>query len=46
MSKLGTNIFSIATTSNYFWSLVVGVVNVDYFNFLCKKIEKLVSIRC
>ena len=41
-----TNIFSIATTSNYFLSSVVGVVRVDYFDFSSKKIEKLVWIRC
>ena len=41
MSKFRTNIFSIATTSNYFWSLVVGVVKVDYFDFSCKDIEEL-----
>ena len=46
MSKLRTNIFSIATTSNYLWSSVVGVVKVDYFDFSCKKIEILVWIRC
>ena len=45
MSKLGTNIFSIVTTSNYFKSLVVGVVNVDYFNFLYKKI-KIINFYC
>ena len=32
MSKLRINIFSIATTLNYFWSSVVGVVKVDYFD--------------
>ena len=42
MNKFGTNIFSIATTSNYFWSLVVGAVKVDYFDFSWKKMEKLV----
>jgi hypothetical protein len=39
MSQLGGNIFSIATTSNYFWSSVVGVVKVDYFDFPCEKFE-------
>ena len=33
MNKFRTNIFSIATTSNYLWSSVVGVVKVDYFDF-------------
>ena len=46
MSKLSANIFLIRTTSNYFWSSVVGVVKVDYFDCSCKKIEKLVRIRC
>ena len=31
-----THIFWIATTSNYFWSSVVRVVKVDYFDFSCK----------
>ena len=42
MSKFLANIFLIDITSNYFWSSVVGVVKVDYFDFSCKKIEKLV----
>ena len=42
MSKLSANIFLIATTLNYFWSSVVGVVKVDYFDFSGKKMEKLV----
>ena len=46
MSKFRTNIFSIATTSNYFWSSVVAVVKVDYFVFSFKKVENLVWIRC
>ena len=46
MSKLSANIFSIATALNYLWSSVVKVVKVDYFDFLCKKIEILVWIRC
>ena len=41
MIKFRANIFSIATTLNYFWSSVVGVVKVDYFDFSCKKFEKL-----
>ena len=39
MSKLHANIFSIATTSNYLWSLVVKVVKVDYFDFSFKKLK-------
>ena len=39
MSKLRINIFSIATTSNYLWSSVVGVVKIDYLDFSCKKID-------
>ena len=42
MSKFLTNIFSIATTSKYFWSSVVGVVKVDYFDFPGEIFEKLV----
>jgi hypothetical protein len=42
MSKFCTNIFLILTTSNYFWSSVVRVVKVDYFDFSIKKIEKIV----
>ena len=39
MSKFGANIFSIATTSNYLPSSVVGEVNVDYFDFSWKKLK-------
>ena len=46
MSKFHTNIFLIATTSNYFWSSVVGVAKVDYFDYSHKKFEKLECIRC
>ena len=46
MSKFRTNIFLIATTSNYFWFSVVRVVKVDYFDSSCKEIEKQVQIRC
>ena len=41
MSKLGANIFSIVTTSKFLWFSVVKVVKVDYFDFSCKKFEKL-----
>ena len=39
MSEFLNNIFLITTTLNYFWSSVVGVVKVDYFDFSRK--EKL-----
>ena len=44
MSKFCTNIFSISTTSNYFWSSVVGVVKVDYFDFSCEIFEILCEL--
>ena len=40
------NTFLIPTTSNYLRSSVVGVVKVDYLDFLWKKIEKCLWIRC
>ena len=39
MSNLSINILLIRTTLNYFWSSVVGVVKVDYFDFSCKKLD-------
>jgi len=41
MSEFRTNVFSMATASNYFWSSVVGVVKVDYFDFPCEIFEIL-----
>ena len=40
MSKFRANTFLIENTSNYLWASEVGAVEVDYFDFSCKKIEK------
>ena len=43
MSKLGTNIFLISTTSNYLQQFAkIGAVKVDYFDFPGEIFEKLV----
>ena len=45
MSKLGTNIFLISTTSNYYGLQQfekVGAVKVDYFGFPGEIFEKFV----
>ena len=47
MSKLRTNIFSIATISNYFWSSVACKnqrLKVDYFILLLFLVPKLKSV--
>ena len=42
MGQFRANMFLIQLTSTYFWASEVGVLKVDYFDFLMKKIEKLV----
>ena len=42
MGQFRANMFLIQLTSTYYWATEVGVLKVDYFDFLMKKIEKLV----